>query len=133
MSNFQKVQEYLVQLNLVADHTDPNEQLVVVNDPDSGLVNLVIDCEDPILVIEQLILELDNPGPEALRTLLKLNRELVHGAYCLTEDGRRVVFRDTLQLDSLDLVELEASIDSLRLALAEHAGILLNLVERSPK
>lgn len=133
MSNFQKVQDYLVQLNLVADRTDPAEELVVINDPDSGLVNLVIDCEDPILVIEQLILELDRPTPDAFRTLLQLNRELVHGAYCLTEDGKRVVYRDTLQLESLDLNELEASIDSLRLALAEHAGILLKLVERSPK
>jgi len=129
VSNFKKVQDYLVQLNLVADQVDTAEELVIINDPDSGLVNLIIDCEDPILVIEQLILTLDTPGPDAFRTLLKLNRELLHGAYCLDETGRKVIYRDTLQLETLDLNELEASIDSLRLALAEHAGTLLDLVK----
>ncbi len=130
MSNFDKVREYLSRLNLSVDTVDEEEELVIVNDPESGIVNLVIDCEDPILILEQHILDLaPDCSASAYRSLLQYNRELVHGAYCLDEEGRRLFFRDTLQLASLDLDELDASIDSLRLAMAEHADRLLDIAK----
>ena len=51
--------------------------------------------------------------------LLQINRSLVHGAFVLDEEARRVYFRDTLQLQNLDLNELEGSIKALSLGLAE--------------
>ena len=132
MANFATIKDYLLQLNLHTDVVDESEELLIVNDEDSGLANLVIDCEDPILVIEQHIFNfVTSPESGDLSMLLKLNRELVHGAYCLNDDGLRVTFRDTLQMGNLDLNELEASIDALRLAMAEHAPILLKMAERS--
>jgi hypothetical protein len=62
---------------------------------------------------------------DLFRRLLQMNRTLVHGAFALDEDGTRILFRDTLQLATLDLNEVEATIEALSLALAEHADELL--------
>ena len=47
------------------------------------------------------------------------------GAFVLDESGQRVLFRDTLQLGTLDSNELEASINALSLALAENLETFL--------
>jgi len=59
------------------------------------------------------------------KRLLQMNRTLVHGAFVLDEAGESVLFRDTLQLENLDLNELEGSINALSLALAENANELI--------
>ena len=65
-----------------------------------------------------------NPG-DLYKRLLQMNRNLVHGAFVLDEDGESILFRDTLQLENIDRNELEASIHSLGLALAEYSSELL--------
>ncbi len=59
-----------------------------------------------------------------------MNRELVHGAFILDEGCKYVSYRDTLQLENLDLNELEASIQSLSLALAEYGSELLEYAKQ---
>jgi hypothetical protein len=61
------------------------------------------------------------PG-ELFRRLLQMNRTLVHGAFALDEDSTMVLFRDTLELEHLDLNEVKGTIKALGLALAEHAA-----------
>ncbi len=127
---FDRVKSYLLDLDLTITEENVPEELVVVEDEDSGIKNLVVDCEDPILVLEQLIM--DAPGGDNrnfFRRLLQMNRTLVHGAFVLDEDGKRVLFRDTLQLENLDLNELEGSIGALSLALAENADELLRFAK----
>jgi len=129
MSYFKKVKDYLLCIGFTVDREDQNEELVVVNDASRGINNLIIDCEDPILILEQVIMPLENPSKEVCRRLLQINRSLVHGAFCLDDpDGKILLFRDTLQLENLDLNELEGSIDSLSLAMAEYGEELLSFV-----
>ncbi len=124
---FDRVKSYLLELDLTITDENTAEELVVVEDEDRGIKHLVVDCEDPILVIEQLIMETP-PGDagEFFRRLLQINRTLVHGAFVLDSDSKRIFFRDTLQLANLDLNELEGSIDSLSMALADNANELLS-------
>ncbi len=122
---FEMVKQFLFDMELPIVSEDPAEALVVVDDEENGIKNLVIDCEDPILVLEQLIMKMPkNPG-ELYKRLLQMNRSLVHGAFVLDEDGESILFRDTLQIENLDRNELEASIHSLSLALAEFSSELL--------
>ncbi|MFQ6617494.1 MAG: YbjN domain-containing protein, partial [Fidelibacterota bacterium] len=101
------------------------EELVIVDDDENGIKNLIIDCEHPILVLEQLIMVVpENPG-DFYKRLLQMNRNLVHGAFVLDDEGKYVFFRDTLQLEHLDKNELEGSIRALSLALAENSEELL--------
>ena len=119
MENFEKVKSYLMELEYDITYEDTEEELVIVEKEENGIKNLVIDCEDPILVIEQFLFEMPQDNGEVFKNLLQKNREIIHGAFCLSEDGKKVLFRDTLQLDSLDFNELEGSINSLSLLLGE--------------
>lgn len=126
MSDFERVKGYLADLGLGISSEDVGEEMVVVEDPSRGFANLVLDCESPILVVEQFLLDLPAEAPsQVYRRLLQLNRGLVHGAFALDDSGQRLLFRDTLQLANLDLNELEGSLNALSLALAENASELL--------
>ena len=123
--HYEKVKNYLIDLNLKIIEENEAQEQVVVNDEESGIMNLIVDCEPPIVVLEQLIMELPKVPGEFCTRLLQMNRSLVHGAFVLDDEGRRVFFRDTLQLENLDLNELEGSIQALSLALAEYGAELL--------
>lgn len=123
--HFAKVKEYLNELDVEVVEELAAEQLVVVQDESRGISSLVVDCEDELLIIEQLIFEVSEDRLPVYKRLLQINRELVHGAFVLDEDGRHVLFRNTLQLENLDLNELEATINALALALATYAGELI--------
>jgi hypothetical protein len=125
MADFETVKSYVHELNLVVVSEDPAHHILVVEDHARGINNLVIDCEEPLLVFEQMILDVPaNPG-DMFRRLLQMNRTLVHGAFALTEDGKQVLFRDTLRLENLDLNEMQGTIEALSLAMAEHAAELI--------
>lgn len=124
--NFQKVKDYLTQLGYPIVRESEAEELVVIEDEENGINNLVIDCEDSILILEQVIMDVPAKTDTFFKRLLQWNRELVHGAFALNEEGDIVLFRDTLQLANLDINEIEGSIKALSLALAENAEELLN-------
>lgn len=122
---FETVRTFLLDLGYSISEEDADQELVVVKDEDNGISNLIVDCEDPILVLEQMIIPVPaNPG-DLFQRLLQMNRTLVHGAFVLDEEAKIVLFRDTLRLENLDLNELEGSIEALSLALAENANELL--------
>jgi hypothetical protein len=123
--NLQKVKDYLDELELSISSEDEAEELVIIDDEDKGIKNLIIDCEDPVLVLEQVIMDVPKNTDGFFKRLLQMNRTLVHGAFVLDEEGTKVIFRDTLQLENLDKNELEGSINALSIALAEYAGELI--------
>ena len=123
--NLQKVKDYLDELELSISSEDEAEELVIIDDEDKGLKNLIIDCEDPVLVLEQVIMDVPKNTDGFFKRLLQMNRTLVHGAFVLDEEGTKVIFRDPLQLENLDKNELEGSINALSIALAEYAGELI--------
>ena len=124
--HFDTVKEYVVELGIAIEAEIPDEEIAIINDADRGIHNMVIDCEDSVVVVEQLILELPpGTGSETYRRLLQMNRELVFGAFVLDETGTRLLYRNTLALDNLDLNELESTINALSLGLAENGETLL--------
>ena len=129
---FQKVTEFVELLDVSVERVDVEKTLFVLEDESRGISNLIVDCEDEILIIEQLIMELPvSAGAGAFRRLLQMNRELVHGAFVIDEGGTKLLFRDTLQLANLDFNELDASINALSLGLASFADELIALSKAS--
>jgi len=126
MADFEKVKDFLLDMGFVMSHEEPQEKLVVIDDEDRGIKNLVIDCEAPILILEQVIMSMPESSSDFCKRLLQINRTLVHGAFVLNEEGTTLLFRDTLQLENLDRNELEGSIDALSLAMAEYGGELVS-------
>ena len=123
--NVDRIRGYLLDLDLTIVSENEADELIVVENEDDGITQLVIDCEPPIVILEQLIGEVPAAPRDLFKRLLQMNNTLVHGAFVLDETGERIFFRDTLQPENLDLNELEGSIRALSLALAEYGAVLL--------
>ncbi len=124
---FDKVLQYLIELDCDIVQVDSEESLFVVNKEESGIFNLIIDCEDPILVFEQHIFDVPQDSMALYKRLLTINREIVHGALALDETGKKVIFRDTLQLENLDLNELQATLNALELLFVEFGEEIIEM------
>jgi hypothetical protein len=126
---FQTLCTWASDIGLIIIRKNAADGLLVVEDEERDITNMVIDCEDPIVEIQQAIMGV----PEGADTnplferLLQMNGTLVHGAFTLAEDGTQVRFRDTLRLATLDLEELQGTINALHLALEEHGDELIAL------
>ena len=124
--HFQLVKDYLLQLNFSIAHEDQNDNIIMISRESEGIKNLILGIASPILIIEQHICDLKHKSEEVYMDLLQKNRDIVHGAFVLDETGTKVIFRDTLQIENLDLNELEASLNSLGLLLSEYSEQIIN-------
>lgn len=126
---YDRVKTYLEDLDYEIVFQDLKEQVFIVKNEQNGITNLVLGLANPILVVEQLIMEL--PQSSSSRScsihlqLLQKNRDIVHGAFVIDESGRRIIFRNTHELENLDLNELEATLNSLALLLSEYSEELI--------
>lgn len=129
-NKFDQVKQYIYDMEMTITEEDAQEELVIVDDEENGIKNLIIDCEAPIVILEQAIMKVPNDKENFYKRLLQMNRSLVHGAFVLDEDEKVVIFRDTLQLENLDRNELEGSIHALGLALSEYSDELLTYAHK---
>jgi len=118
---FIKVKAYLLEFEFEITLEDTDEGILVVQNESDGIKNLVIGIAPPILIIEQYMFKLEHPTLEVCMNLLQKNRDIVHGAFVLDEEGDKVIYRDTLQIETLDAPELEASLNSLSLLMSEYS------------
>jgi len=125
--HFKKVKDYLLELNCEIVSENEEDGVFVVNKEEEGIKNLVLGCADPLLLMEQFIFEMNQDSLNVFKQLLMKNRDIVHGAFVLDETGRKVIFRDTLQIENLDLNEVEGSINSLSLLLSEYGEEIIKL------
>lgn len=123
--HFEKVQGYLLDLDFNIIKEDSEDGVFWVENEEAGIHNLVIGCLDPILVMEQFLFEIKHESTDIFKKLLIKNRDIIHGAFVLDETGKKVIFRDTLQLENLDQNELEGSLNSLSLLLSEYSDELI--------
>ena len=123
--HFEKVQGFLLDLDFNILQENEEDGVFWVSNEDAGIHNLVIGCLDPILVMEQFLFEIKNETIDVYKKLLIKNRDIIHGAFVLDETGKKVIFRDTLQLENLDLNELEGSLNSLSLLISEYSEELI--------
>ena len=124
--HFETVKTFLQDLELDIEEEDSGEELVVVTDEDRGIHRLIVDCEDPILILEQAIMPIPKHPGDLYKRLLEINRTLIHGAFALDEETETILFRDTLRLDTLDRAEIEGAVNALGFALGENAEELLS-------
>lgn len=118
---FEKTKSYLLELNFTIRKEIEVDGILVIEKESFGIKNLIIGVAHPILIMEQFIFKATKPNEAMFKALLQKNRDIIHGAFVLDETGERVIFRDTLQLENLDINELEASLNSLSLLLSEYS------------
>ena len=125
MSYFENVKSIVEELGYKPENEDLKEELFMISDEENGINSLMVDCEDPILVLEMLIMPYSD-NVDAVK-LLQMNRNMVHGAFAVDEEKENIIWRDTLQLENLDSNELLGSINALSLAMSENAHELINM------
>ena len=109
-------------MRLELPYQELQEGMWLVGNGQEGVPPVVINYTPPILLLRSEVME--QPEDEELRSglyraLLELNAtDLVHGAYGL--DGNDIVLTDALELADLDFSEMQASLDSIMLALSSH-------------
>ncbi len=120
-NSFAKVKDYLLTLDYTIVQESEEDGMLVIENEEMGIKDMVIGCADPLLIMEQYIFEVKHKSVDMYEKLLQKNRDIIHGAFVLDDSGTKVIFRDTLQLENLDLNELEASFNSLGLLLSEYS------------
>ena len=119
MVSREDLESFLIRMDLSYEEVD--EGMFLTRGEDDG-APVVVHHADALLLIRMKVMDMpeENAGSLDLdRTLLELNAtEVVHGAYGI-EDGD-LILSDTLELETLDFHELQASMESITLAAASH-------------
>jgi len=123
--NFSKVKGYLNELKYSIIDENEADGMFVIDNEEEGIKNMIIVVDDPILIMEQLIFKVKGDDVNMYKSLLQKNQDILHGAFVLSDDGKNVLFRDTLQVENLDLNELAASLNSLSLLMGEYANQII--------
>lgn len=122
-SFFSKVKNYVTELDYEVLYENENDGIIVIDKQEYGIRNMVLGVANPILIVEQYLFNCNSDS--VYRELLIKNRDIVHGAFVLDESGEKVIFRNTLQVESLDKRELETTINSLSLLLSEYSNEIM--------
>ena len=120
---FSKVKNYVTELDYEILYENESDGIIVIDKQENGIHNMVLGVANPILIVEQYLFDCSDEA--VYKELLIKNRDIVHGAFVLDETGRKVIFRNTLQVESLDKRELETTINSLSLLLSEYSNEIL--------
>ena len=123
MKTKEDLESYLLRLEQEYEEVEPGMWLLQAATEGA---RLVLHYSPPLLLLRTKVMEVpaeDGRCVELYRRLLELNAtDLVHGAYGIEEDD--VILTDTLELENLDFNEVQASVDSIQVALASHFDTL---------
>ena len=117
-----KIEGYLINLSLT--YAEISENTWMLNDPQSGLEQVVIAVNEPLVIVRVKVMNVPQTKREAFfLKLLQLNgSDLIHGAYAVVEND--VILIDTLNYETMDLEDFQATLDAMSLALTEHYSLL---------
>jgi len=117
-----KLEGYLINLGLTYEKI--TDDTWVINDSSQGLNEVMIMVEDPVAIVRVVVMTVPKANREVFfETILKLNaNDLIYGAYGIL--GDQLILQNCLLLETLDLPELQSTLDEVGLALAEHYPVL---------
>ena len=117
----EKLEGFFINLELM--YEEVGENMWLVSDEENGLRSVVVYVQEDLVTLRAKIMDVPSKDREAFfEELLRLNAEMVHGAYAIEEQS--VILIDSLEGPTMDLEEFQASLDSTGLALAQHYGRL---------
>jgi hypothetical protein len=129
MRTEQDVEAYLLRLKRRFGSIDDQPGTFLV-ESSGGMPPVALRVDPPLVVLRVHIGEVKrgaDPAP-LFRKLLELNaRQLVHASYGLDEG--HVLLSSALELENLDFNELQATLDEIDVALAQHVPELARLAK----
>ena len=127
---FKKIESFISKLGYSISYQNEKEGIFCIENELDGIKNLIIGVAPPILIIEQFIFTLRADDADVLKSLLKKNRDIIHGAFVLDEEGKKIIFRYTMQIENLDINEFEGALNSLGLLLSEYYEQIIEFSKR---
>lgn len=113
------LESFLIRMDVEYEEVDHGMYLVRSRNDGPPIV---VHHSPPLLLLRMKVMDLpeaERENAELFRTLLNLNAcDVVHGSYGLEED--ELILSDTLELETLDFHEVQASVESMQLALSGH-------------
>lgn len=126
MNYLKTIEEFVLRLNCrILYKNEQNGILKIDNQPD-GIHNLIVGVAPPILIMEQFLFSFREDNAEMFKKLLQKNRDMIHGAFVITEEGDKVLFRYTMQIQNIDFNEFEGALNSLGLLLSEFSQQIID-------
>ena len=117
---FEKIESFISKLGYSVSYRNEKEGIFLIESEQDGIKNLIVGVAPPILIMEQYMFTMKSYDADIMKSLLKKNRDIIHGAFALDEEGKKVIFRYTLQIEHLDINEFECALNSLGLLLSEY-------------
>ena len=117
------LESFLIRMDL--DYEEVEEGMFVVR---GGNGAVVVHHSEPLLLLRLNVMDLPSKGDLSglYKALLEWNAaDIVHGAYGI-EEGE-IILSDTLELQTLDYEELQASLESLQFAASSHLAKIKDL------
>ena len=117
-----KIEQFLIDLKYSYQEVKPN--LWLLDDAEHNLEGMLLMYADPLIIIRVQVMDIPKKNQlEFFTKLLELNAsDMIHGAYGL--EGDKVVVIKTLEYETLDYAEFQATLDAISLALTQHYPIL---------
>ena len=118
MVSQEDLESYLIRMDLEFEEVDEGMYLV---QPANDGAQVVVHHTPPLLVVRLKVMTLPEGQElgELFQNLLVWNAtDVVHGAYGIEEGD--LVLTDTLELETLDFPELQASLESMQMAASSH-------------
>lgn len=112
------LESFLIRMDL--DFNEVDEGMFLVQGSNEG-APVVVHHTPPLLVIRLKVMSLpaENDLSKLYKALLVWNAtDMVHGAYGIEEED--LIISDTLELETLDFPELQASLESVQMAASSH-------------
>jgi predicted house-cleaning NTP pyrophosphatase (Maf/HAM1 superfamily) len=118
----EKLEGYFIELSIPFEAKEEN--VWVITDETRGFENVIITADDQVVTISVKVMKVPSANKESFyETLLKLNAtDLIHGAYAI--EGNNIMLMDSLEGPTMDLEEIQASLDAISLALSQHYPVL---------
>ncbi|MBA4144814.1 MAG: molecular chaperone Tir, partial [Cytophaga sp.] len=112
MNHFEKIEDFALRLHCRILYKSEENGIFKIDNPSDGIHNLILGIAPPILIMEQFLFSFKEDNLDMFKKLLQKNRDTIHGGFVINEEGDRVLFRYTMQLQNIDFNEFESALNS---------------------
>ena len=114
------ITEFATNSGCTIVYKNEKDGILKIDNEEDGIHNLIIGIAPPILIMEHFLFSFKSDNVGMFKQLLQKNRDMIHGAFVINEEGNKVLFRYTMQIENLNLNEFDGAINSLGLLLSEY-------------
>lgn len=130
VSYMDKIRELIRQAEYKVTYADDVSGIMKIENEQDGIKNLIIGVVPPVLIMEYYLFSFKKDSIEMFKALLQKNRDMLHGAFVINEDGDKVLYRYTMQIENMDFNEFEAALNALSLLLYEYREQMIYFSKR---